>query len=219
MMKKIFAIFCLSFFIGGIIFYLVPKSQTMTVQGQIPLKTKSELITESEVIIRGTVNEILPSKWSNPDYKKGEAIRNILQTDISINIKEIFSGIPYDKKNILVRIDKCLYDNIKVASEGYPDFIIGEDLILFLSKDDSDVANPDENYYVLTGMSQGKFILNDKSTNGTEYVSSFKGSNDKILLSNFKEEIKNEFEYQKLNPKKKLTPDEIREQNEKVLGK
>lgn len=42
-----------------------------------------------------------------------------------------------------------------VSSDGYPDFEVNEKVLLFLSRDDSDIAT-DEDYYVLTDMRQGK---------------------------------------------------------------
>lgn len=218
-MKKILIVFCISFILGGIGFFLYPKTQTMHVSGTIAEKSKTDLIVDSDVIIRGSVNELLPSKWSNPGFKKGNNIRNILQTDVSINIKDIFKGTPYNNESILVRIDKGGLEKIVFVSDGYPDFQAGEEVILFLSKDDSDVANPKDNYYVLTGMSQGAFKLDKNISSDKEFASAFADSKDRIHLSTFKEEIKTVLEHEKLNPKTKMTPEEIRRQNEKVFGK
>ena len=44
--------------------------------------------------------------------------------------------------------------------DGYPDFEVNEKVLLFLSRDDSDIAT-DEDYYVLTGMRQGKYDLSE----------------------------------------------------------
>ena len=50
---------------------------------------------------------------------------------------------------------------IKFISSGYPDFEKEENVLLFLSRDDSDVAT-DEDYFVLTGMRQGKWNVNNE---------------------------------------------------------
>ena len=59
------------------------KKEEIVVDGIIPLISESELILRSDLIIEGTVSEIMDSKWSNPNNEKGENFRNILQTDIT----------------------------------------------------------------------------------------------------------------------------------------
>ena len=217
MIKKLLLAFGLSAFVGIVGFNLIPKPQVIHYSGSIPYAPKSVLINESEVIIRGIVKDILPSKWSNPNHIKGENIRNILQTDVLISISDIFKGTTYDNKKIVVRIDKGKDGQTTMLSDGYPDFNIGEEVILFLSKDDSDVANPNENYYILTGMVQGKFTLDSKTNK--EFISAKINSGEKINLFDFKDEIKAEIEKSKKNPKKKMSKEEIYRENEKVIGK
>lgn len=149
--RRVFIGLCLSIMVGVAAFFLISSFRTVRIQSEIALKSKNDLILDSDIIVRGVVKEVLPSKWSNPGLKKGENIRNILQTDIRIAIDEVFSGTPYDK-SILVRIDKGNTLTTNVISDGYPDFSVGEEVLLFLSRDDGDLANPNENYYVLTGM-------------------------------------------------------------------
>ena len=83
--------------------------------------------------------------------------------------------------------------------------------------DDGDLANPNENYYVLTGMLQGKFLLKE----GKNYDIIHKnGSNtDTFMLSSINKEIKDTLNYLEKNPIPKMTKEEIRIQNERVLGK
>lgn len=129
----------------------------INITGQIPIQTEQELILNSDLIIEGIVQEIGQSKWSNPELIEGK--RNVLQTDITVSINNIISG-DYSSDAAVVRIDKG-YDeesNTVVKSNGYPDFTEGEQVILFLSRDDGDLAT-DEDYFVLTGMRQGKWEL------------------------------------------------------------
>ncbi|PWK07880.1 hypothetical protein [Tumebacillus permanentifrigoris] len=132
------------------------KPDKMVVHGIVPSKTKAELVGESDVIIRGKVKELLPSKWSNPNWERGQDVSNVIQTDILVHVNDIFKGKPYDK-DIAVRIDKGKVDNMTWESDGYPDFLPEENVVLFLRQDNSDLAKPQENYYILTGMFQGKF--------------------------------------------------------------
>lgn len=203
------------------IFYFLPLKKTINVHGAIASKTTHDLMVDSDVVIKGTVKEILPSRWSNPESIKGKNVRNIIQTDISVNIDQILKGNPYDYKNIIVRINKGTVKNVEYISEGYPDFKAGEEVVLFLSIDDGDLSkvNTNENYYVLTGMLQGKFTLSNKTTNDEEFTCSSLNITDKLKLSTLKNNINKAMEEEKLNPRKKLTPEEIKVQNEKLLGK
>lgn len=143
-MKRIISIICLAFLLGIGTFQIYQHNSLSTINPEkkiikqsciIPYKSQSDLTSDSDVIIRGTVKEILPSKWSNPDMEKGNDVRNILQTDAVVNIEEIIKGTPYNQKKINVRINKGETDNATIISDGYPDFIKDEDVLLFLSTD------------------------------------------------------------------------------------
>ena len=126
------------------------KKEEIVVDGIIPLISESELILRSDLIIEGTVSEIMDSKWSNPNNEKGENFRNILQTDIVVNIDNYLFG-ERDDNQAIVRIDKGEDENTIVSSDGYPDFEVNEKVLLFLSRDDSDIAT-DEDYTYISSM-------------------------------------------------------------------
>lgn len=98
-------------------------------------------------------------------------------------------------------------------------------MILFLSEDDGDLANANENYYVLTGMIQGKFLLNESKSTNNEKTFTNKTAVESVIekdsfeLSTIKEEIKNTLDDLKKNPIHKMTKEEIRLNNEKIFGK
>ena len=69
-----------------------PKKKEMLVSGLIAYKPDDLLILDSDLIITGTVSRIGESKWSNPDFYRGDTIPNYLQTDIYIAIEEILYG-------------------------------------------------------------------------------------------------------------------------------
>ena len=46
------------------------QKEEIVVDGIIPLISESELILRSDLIIEGTVSEIMDSKWSNPNNEK-----------------------------------------------------------------------------------------------------------------------------------------------------
>lgn len=95
--------------------------------------------------------------------------------------------------------------------------------VLFLSEDDDDLADPNDNYYVLTGMVQGKFSL--KAVKGTkkEFFNKIATNSaldkDSFKLSTIREDISSILKDLEKNPIEKMTEEEIRIQNEKVFGK
>ncbi len=133
------------------------KKDEVIVNGLVAERTMEDIILSSDVIVTGTVSDILDSKWSNEGFVRGDNISNVLQTDIIVDVDEVLEGEP-SGDSVTVRIDKGEDEDTVVISDGYPDFEIDEKVLLFLSRDDGDVAT-DEDYYVLTGMWQGKFTL------------------------------------------------------------
>ncbi len=156
------------------------KIKTVEINGIMPVVSEKDLMLNSEIVIAGTVTEIKESKWSNPELIEGK--RNILQTDVVVKVEEVISG-ECSKNEVVIRIDKGFDKNKKllVKSEGYPDFKIGESSILFLSIDDSDIATEEE-YYVLTGMKNGKLTEN-------EVRNRFEINSEKNVVKELKEKI------------------------------
>lgn len=180
---------------------------------------EDELIRRSELIIKGVVNRVEESRWSNEHQDKANPDRNVLQTDIAIKVLKVLKGTPYDGNEVVVRIDKGETDNTVVESEGYPDFKEGEEVILFLSIDDSDIAEKDKNYYVLTGMRQGKFTK-DTATQ----VQFIQDLEEQSVPVNERLTICEEDIYKKLNdknflntPKENEITEEERKENNKAL--
>lgn len=222
-MRKIFTVAIISFILGIVVFNIIPEHKTVIIAGDIPLLDKRELINNSSVIVKGKVENILPSKWSNPNQEKGTEIRNIVQTDIEISIQDVYKNIPYNKETITVRINSGEIGNTKVISEGYPSFIPGEEVVLFLSEDDSDLANSGEDYYVLTGMLQGKFSFVSDGTKQEEILKNISTIDLPLEKTTFnpatiQEEIENTLEDLKTNPIHEMTKEEIRINNEKIFG-
>lgn len=202
--------------IGIIHFNKLTEKTEIIIDDIIPLKTESELILDSDLIVSGTVNEIKASKWSNPHFQRGKNIRNILQTDIVIFVEEVLSG-ELSEKTVTVRIDKGEDSKTIVHSDGYPDFTIGENVLLFLSRDDSDVAT-NENYYVLTGMKFGKYILKPNSEE-TSLNKTYSNEKQELAIDYLKQKIKQE---KNSNPdykkEKTIRQEEIRKNNVELFG-
>lgn len=188
------------------------------INGIIPEKTETEIYLDSDAIIKGSVAQILDSKWSNPNFERGKDISNVLQTDIVVNVDEVYEG-SISKNTVIVRINKGEDENTIVHSEGYPDFEAGEKVILFLSRDDSDVAT-DEDYYVLTGMKYGKYTL--KENNNENILSEnnvYINEKGQINPQNIKTKLN---ELKEANPNYKTEKEEkqkmITEKNKELFG-
>lgn len=215
-MRKM-AISCLVLFLAGFgVYYSIPKDVVTVTSGEIALKDKRTLVDDADIILRGTVLEIKPSFWR----EKGKDVRNIIQTDVVVNVEEIYKSESFNEKSVTVRIDKGKVGKTISKSEGYPDFEIKEEVILFLSKDDGDLANPEENYYVLTGMSQGKFVFDQDTSDDKVFVNKVDSiKKDKLTLRTAKSEISEIIADLKKNPRPKMSKEEINQQNEKIFGK
>ena len=158
MIRKLALLFICSIFLGGLIYMIIPGKTIIHTRGAIIEKSLKELVSESDLIIKGKVIKKLPSKWSNPNFSRGDEISNVLQTDFQILINDVLKGTPYDLKKISIRIEGGELDKVTYIIDEMPKMEAGQDIIAFLSKDDSDVAIKEEDYYVFTGVGQGLYI-------------------------------------------------------------
>lgn len=195
------------------------QKKHMHVSGMIAGKTDSELILDSDLIVRGKVSDFHESKWSNPNWERGNEIRNILQTDVDILVDEVLYGECED--TITVRIDGGEDETTVMISEGEPEFEKDENVLLFLCRDDSDVKT-DEDYYIVVGMLQGKFTLDNVSQASQEKNMSginYKNIDNSFNTDELKAQIKKEHEE---NPnyreEKAIRQKEIEEQNKLLFG-
>ena len=138
------------------------QKKHLIVHGIMPEKEVPQLVADTDVIVVGKVDQINPSMWSNENPYAPVDARAIIQTDIDVNVTDVLKGELNDPEKVVVRIEKGETDDAILTSEGYPDFSENEDVMLFLSRDDGDLATS-EDYYVLTGMRQGKFVGNEDS--------------------------------------------------------
>ncbi len=164
MKKKILVLIIVVLCLGltGIIIYNNRPVKEVVISGSVARLTQEELILNSELIITGTVTKINESQWRHLGNDKDGWV-TVLQTDIEIKIDEIISG-EYDSDIAVVRVDKG-YDKktrTKYISDGFPDFHEGESVLMFLSRDEG-IMNTGENYFLSTGMYQGKWSFNKET--------------------------------------------------------
>ncbi len=197
------------------------QKEEIIMHGIIPELTERELILNSDLIIRGSVSEVLDSRWSNEKLERGENIPNIMQTDVIIDVNDVIDGDCIGDY-VTVRINKGEDENTVVYSDGYPDFAEGEKVLLFLARDDSGLAT-DEDYYVLTGMKQGKYCLEnneiDAYSNDATIEDLYVNDEQIIDINSLRLAIETEKE---ANPNYKeekiIRQEEIKKENEKLFG-
>ena len=131
--------------------------------GLLPMRDINDVILQSELIIIGTVDEILESKWTAPEISSG-----ILQTDLVIDVDEVLFGEPSTGDQITLRIDKGEDEYTISLDEWTPDFTVGEQSLLFLKRDDSG-HRTNEDYYVLSAIEQAKYIPQGDGTAVCEF--------------------------------------------------
>lgn len=128
--------------------------------------THEDLNNYSDMIVIGTVNEILPSKWNTidgnrPDKANSEFSQgDLIYTDIIINVDKYLKN-SLSSKEIVVRVIGGTVGNDTVTSDVEPSFKSGEKVLLYLSKDTSPMTNVGSEHFLVYGSLQGKFTLTD----------------------------------------------------------
>ncbi len=174
-------------FVGGIVVFNY-LSRITIVSGEIPIMGERELVDEASVIVYGKVVEIYKSKWANPNFEKGEHIANKIYTDVLIEVKKIYKGEPYDKKEIIVRAGYGKVGNEEVFAADEPTFKVGEEMILFLRDPYSLADDTSESYYKTVGLLQGQFKLKEEKNNDKIFENGTKKNT--LKLSSVENDIK-----------------------------
>lgn len=214
MYKKIIFFSLIAFMFGILTYNFSPR--TTVFSSLIPSLDKRELVNDSDVIIYGKVLDILESKWSNPNFEKGENIQNRIVTDVLVEVKKVYKGEPYNKKKIIVRVGYGEVGIEKMINKEEPAFQVGEEMILFLHKPDSLTEDVNENYYKTTGLLQGKFSLMEENETDKTFQNGTKS--DTVKFSSVEKEIKDIIKDLDEKPIKKLKPEEIDKINRKTFG-
>ncbi|WP_321416915.1 hypothetical protein [uncultured Methanomethylovorans sp.] len=148
---------------------------TITISASLVYLNFTQLNQQSELIINGTVKEILPSKWNTPDGKRrGNAIEDIpendtMYTDIIIKVDQCLKGSLEDQE-IRVRTMGGKDEIVRIDYEDEPSFKENEQVLLYLHNDTNPgLENIDSNYYYITGAMLGKFTLTDDRLAIREY--------------------------------------------------
>ncbi len=125
----------------------------------------NDLSKKSNIIVTGTVKEILPSKWNTPDgTKPDKAIKDlnsddIIYTDVTISVDKYLKN-PQNSQEVIVRILGGNVNKDAMSAEDEPSFKVGEKVLLYLGEDtDQATKNVGPQHFAVIGHSQGKFTL------------------------------------------------------------
>lgn len=133
---------------------------TMQMSGIVEELTDDDLEKQSNVIISGTVKEILPSKWNTPNGERPNKSlddldvggTDVIYTDIVIQVDQYLKN-PLDSKEVTVRVLGGTVNNDVLEVEDSPNFKQNEKVFLYLVGKESP--------FEVTGLFQGKFQLTD----------------------------------------------------------
>jgi hypothetical protein len=103
--------------------------------GLMKRQSMNELIKNADAIVIGKVKDIPPSRKSalNQD---GNNIIGSIYTDVIIKVDRYLYGEP-EPEEIAVRVEGGRVDNMVMWAEDTPEFILGEEVFLFLVRPDS----------------------------------------------------------------------------------
>lgn len=154
----------LAIIILGVIFF-IPQGKTMKIDLLMAEKNNIALTKDSVGIVIGIVENILPSQKSINKHT-GDTI---LFTDIILSVDKNLKGDNI-KDKITLRIPGGTIgegkEKLTVVVEDVPEFIIGEKILVFLSKGNDGFFDLPDGHYTVEGWFQGKYqIINNEARN------------------------------------------------------
>lgn len=128
------------------------------------------LSEKSDIILTGTVKEILPSKWNSADGKRPHDSvdefdwHDMIYTDFVISVDEYLKN-PLQDEEVVVRVFTGTVGEDVSVSDYAASFQSGEKVFLYLAEDDWEYTKDlgPEHYFVF-GSAQGKLTLMDDGT-------------------------------------------------------
>ncbi len=124
-----------------------------------------ELAKESDLILIGSVKEILPARWNTPDGKQPENAfegldwNAVIYRDVVISVDEYLkNSLPSNE--VVVRVLGGTVGNLGMDVEDEASFEPGEDVLLYLVEDTSPATKDLEpEHFRVRGFFQGKYTL------------------------------------------------------------
>lgn len=188
MRKKATIIFCVMFVLRLLTYFLVPKGTVTTSSAIYPSFTKTELVNDSDLIVKAKIEEISDSKYANPNFELGDDIPNVIVTDVLVSTETVYKGSVSPGDNIKIRTEGGKVGKDEYVNEDMPSFQTGDQVILFLSfpraGEDNKIITKD--YYVFNPV-QGVYFPGDSADGGQTFKAY--GSDDTLNLSTLQVEI------------------------------
>jgi hypothetical protein len=136
------------------------------------------LTKKSDLILTGSIKEILAARWNTPDGKSPDKNFNeldgedVIYRDIVVSVDNYLKN-SLSSEEVIVRILGGTVGNLTMDVEDMPSFEPGEKVLLFLDEDtDPATKNLDPEHFVVCGSFQGKFSITEdgKAINKGEIV-------------------------------------------------
>ncbi|SFM47137.1 hypothetical protein [Methanolobus profundi] len=128
------------------------------------------LSRKSDLIIAGTVKEILPGKWNTIDGKRPHNSSNdlewydVIYTDVVITVDEYLKSSSATDE-VVVRVFTGTVDGDVSTADYEPSFQTEEKVFLYLIEDDWEYTKDlGPEHYFVTGSAQGKLTIMDDGT-------------------------------------------------------
>ncbi|GEM_PF-4012280 len=168
------------------------KVNTIEKDGLLPTWNLSKATKDSQYIIEGKVQSIMPTRWNtdNGEENQNSEYNDTIYHDVKFKVEKIIKGEDIKDNIITLRIysgvveDKGVNNIKQLIDKDQPEFSLNENCILFLVKDDSDYNKKNENVYLVYNCINGKYDYDVNSN----IVSSKNG--EKKNIDKFKEEIR-----------------------------
>jgi len=138
---------------------------TIEVSYELIYLSPDELAENSDLILIGSVKEILPARWNTPDGEQpenafeGSGLDVVIYRDVVISVDEYLkNSLPSNE--VVVRVLGGTVGNLGMDVEDEPSFEPGEDVLLYLVEDTSPFTKDlRPEHFRVTGVSQGKYTL------------------------------------------------------------
>lgn len=141
--------------------------RTITVSSCVVYLSPDNLTKDSDIVLTGSVKEILPAKWSTSDGKEplnpieDLGLDVVIYRDVVVSVDEYLKN-SLSSSEVIVRVPGGTIGNFTLDVEDMPSFEPGEKVLLFLGEDmdpATEALSPE--HFVVYGNFQGKFSLTE----------------------------------------------------------
>jgi hypothetical protein len=161
-----------------------------TIQSLTAKISRTDLIMQSDLIVRGKISRIIGSRWENPNNILGKNVINTINTYYVVEISETYKGVPFDKRQLILSTPGGIIGQTEIVFEAFPELAVNDQVILFLAvKSVKDPLNfyPYKDSYEVLGSRYGVYFYDEKTG---EYISNIASDEAPINASTFAGEVK-----------------------------